>query len=52
MLACRAHWFSLPRGLRNRIWAAWKNGEGAGSDEHTAAVQEAMVLLGAEPVQP
>lgn len=45
MLACRAHWYSLPRGLRNRIWAAWKNGEGAGSPEHEAAVDEAIGLL-------
>lgn len=42
MLACRKDWYRLPRGLRNRVWAAWANGEGAGSDEHNAAVTEAL----------
>lgn len=45
MLACRPHWYSLPRSLRNRVWAAWANGEGAGSPEHTAAVADAIAFL-------
>ena len=27
MLACRAHWFQLPRGLRDGIWAAYVPGQ-------------------------
>lgn len=42
MLACRNDWYRLPRGLRNRIWAAWAGGAGAGSGKHTAAVREAV----------
>ena len=25
--ACRPHWFSLPQGLRNRIYANYRSGE-------------------------
>lgn len=25
--ACRPHWFSLPPGLRNRIWANFRSGD-------------------------
>lgn len=25
--ACRPHWFSLPQGLRNRIWANFRSGD-------------------------
>lgn len=45
MLACRSHWYSLPKALRNRVWAAWRNGEGAGSDEHNAAIEDAIAFL-------
>lgn len=24
MFACRSHWFSLPSGIRSRIWRAWR----------------------------
>jgi hypothetical protein len=27
MLACRAHWFELPRELRDAIWAAYRPGQ-------------------------
>jgi hypothetical protein len=26
MLMCRKHWFSVPRDLRNRVWAEYDNG--------------------------
>lgn len=42
MLACRRDWYRLPQGIRNRVWAAWQDGEGAGSDEHNAALHEAI----------
>lgn len=41
MLACRKDWYRLPQGIRNRVWAAWQDGEGAGSDTHNAAIREA-----------
>jgi hypothetical protein len=27
MLACRTHWFSLPKPLRDGIWAAYRPGQ-------------------------
>lgn len=24
---CRRHWFSLPRAMRNRIWATYRQGQ-------------------------
>lgn len=27
MFMCRAHWFSLPRALRSRIWATYRPGQ-------------------------
>lgn len=37
VFACRRHWFSLPQGLRNRIWANYRSGDvgriSAGYDE-------------------
>jgi hypothetical protein len=47
MLACRTHWFSLPRGLRNAIWRTWRNGEGAGTVAHNAAVHAAIRAMNA-----
>lgn len=45
MLTCREHWFALPAGLRDAIWRAWRNGAGAGSEEHAAAIREAVRFL-------
>lgn len=42
MLACRKDWYRLPRSLRNRIWVAWAEGEGAGSPEHSGLVRQAI----------
>lgn len=27
MLACRAHWFQLPKPIRDRIWATYRPGQ-------------------------
>jgi hypothetical protein len=27
MWGCRAHWYALPQGLRNRIWATYRPGQ-------------------------
>jgi hypothetical protein len=42
MLACGGHWYQVPRPVRNAVWRAWDNGGGAGSAEHTAAIQAAI----------
>lgn len=36
--ACRAHWFSIPRELRDRLWMAYRY-NGPLSDEHVAAME-------------
>lgn len=42
MLSCKRDWFRLPQGMRNRINAAWANGDGEGSERHLSLVREAM----------
>jgi hypothetical protein len=42
MLACSRHWYQVSAKTRRRVWAAWRNGEGAGTDEHTAAIYQAV----------
>lgn len=45
MLACRPHWYMIPKPLRVAVWAAWRDGAGAGSPEHTAAITAAVKAL-------
>lgn len=42
MLACRQHWYQVPRPVRSAVWRAWANGSGAGTAEHTAAMELAI----------
>lgn len=45
MWGCKAHWFSLPTSLRNRIWAAYTPGQEIRFDpspEYIAAAEEAQ----------
>jgi heme A synthase len=44
-LMCRAHWYRVPKELRDRIWATWRSGEGAYSGEHRGAVHAAVVAV-------
>lgn len=44
MLACRTHWFSLAKPLRDAVWSAYK-GPGVGSPEHSAAVDACVRAL-------
>lgn len=44
MLTCRSHWYSIPKPIRDRVWRAYK-GPGPGSEEHTAAIDEAIEYL-------
>lgn len=41
-LACSIHWYQLPQALRGLIYRTWGNGKGAGSDEHTEALKQAV----------
>jgi hypothetical protein len=42
MLACSRHWYQVPKPLRSAVYHAWDNGNGAGSAEHTAAMDAAI----------
>jgi hypothetical protein len=42
MLACRRHWYQVPRALRNAVYTAWRNGAGAATSAHTAALDAAI----------
>lgn len=39
MLMCKPHWFQVPRAIRNRIWAAYRN---RNLQAHKEAVGEAL----------
>jgi hypothetical protein len=41
-LMCRVHWYLVPKQLRDRVWATWRSGRGAGSAEHQQAVLTAI----------
>jgi hypothetical protein len=44
-LACRRHWYQVPKPLRDRVWAAWKDGDGQGSEDHIVAVEAAIETM-------
>jgi hypothetical protein len=41
-LMCRRHWYTVPKELRDRVWASWRSGQGAYSREHREAVSTAV----------
>ncbi len=43
MLACKRHWFEVPKPLRDAIWQTYRSGDKAA---HSVNVREAMRLLG------
>lgn len=45
-LMCRKHWYMVPKVLRTRVWQAWDNGNGAGTDKHEAAISAAIKSIG------
>lgn len=47
MLACRAHWYEIPKPYRDAVWRAY-NGAGMGSPEHGAAIRAAVGALNRE----
>jgi hypothetical protein len=46
-LACRSHWFSLPREVRDRVNRTYRN-RYADPHAHRVAIAEAVALLDAE----
>lgn len=43
MWGCKAHWFALPKYLRDKIWATYRSGQevdGTPSREYLAAARE------------
>jgi hypothetical protein len=43
-LACRAHWFLIPKPLRDELWRAYRE-DGIGSETHGAAVDACIDFL-------
>jgi hypothetical protein len=41
-LMCRCHWYTVPKELRDRVWATWRSGQDAYSREHQDAVRQAI----------
>lgn len=44
-LMCRLHWYLVPKGLRDQVWATWRSGQGASSSEHRDAVHKAVIAV-------
>jgi len=44
-LMCRTHWYTVPKELRDRVWATWRSGNGAYSKEHQDAVRMAVAAV-------
>ena len=42
MLMCRPHWYMVPKPLRNAVYSAWADGDGAGTPAHGAAILAAV----------
>lgn len=48
-LACRKHWFQLPKAVRDRIWHLFRTAPN--SDEHREACFAALASLDAKAVR-
>lgn len=45
MLACRAHWYELPRGLRQRVYATYRRRQRTGDARgHREALRDASMV--------
>jgi len=44
-LMCRAHWYMVPKILRDRVWETWRSGQGAFCLEHQDAVRVATAAV-------
>lgn len=45
MLMCRAHWFSVPLALRNRVWSTYRDGQCDTFDPTSAYCQAAKAAV-------
>lgn len=50
-LMCRGHWYTVPKEIRDQVWATWRSGQGAFSREHKSAVRSAIAAVLAAPRQ-
>ena len=48
MMMDRAHWYMVPKPLRDAVWDAWRNGAGAGSAAHMDAIAAAVEAVNAK----
>jgi hypothetical protein len=46
-LMCRAHWYQVPKPIRDAVWATWRSGAGAGSEGHRLACDAAVRAVNA-----
>jgi hypothetical protein len=44
-LMCRSHWYTVPKELRDQVWATWRSGQGARSADHMGAVHRAIIAV-------
>ena len=49
--ACRSHWFTIPKPLRDELWQAYRN-HGVMSDEYAAAAEACEEFLEADRADP
>lgn len=42
-LACRDHWFQVPKALRDEVWSAWRSLQRGGGDDPVEAEQRHAV---------
>lgn len=47
MLACRAHWYQVPKPIRDAVWRTYRD-PGMGSPEHGAAIRAAIGAMNGE----
>lgn len=44
-LMCRRHWRLVPAGEATAVYRTWRNGRGAGSEEHIEAMNAAIAAV-------
>lgn len=44
-LMCAHHWYMVPKLMRDHVWATWRSGQAAFSDEHLEAVNAAVMAV-------
>jgi hypothetical protein len=44
-LMCRSDWYRVPKDVRDQVWATWRSGQEAFSQEHQDAVLKAIAAV-------